>query len=161
VIEIAAFEPRFETGVARLIVGIQQGEFQIPISAEQQPDLRAIPAYYQKGAGGFWVALDGDRVVGSIALLDIGNRQGALRKMFVDAAHRGAPAGVARRLLDTLLDAATAAGVREIFLGTTARFLAAHRFYEKNGFAEIPKASLPTAFPVMEVDVKFYCRRLC
>jgi predicted N-acetyltransferase YhbS len=46
--------------------------------------------------------------------------------------------------------------VREVFLGTTARFLAAHRFYEKNGFREIARQALPHSFPVMSVDTKFY-----
>ena len=157
---IVPFEPRFEQAVVDLIVGIQRGEFEIPITAEQQPDLRSIPTYYQVRNGNFWVALAGPRVVGTIALLDIGNRQGALRKMFVHAAHRGAATGTSRALLDTLLAWARDNGLREIFLGTTARFLAAHRFYEKSGFTEIAKAQLPPAFPVMDVDVKFYARKV-
>ena len=43
-----------------------------------------------------------------------------------------------------------------ILLGTTEKFLAAQRFYEKNGFTEIQKDALPPKFPVMTVDVKFY-----
>jgi hypothetical protein len=85
------------------ILPIQQSEFGIPISLEQQPDLVDIPAFYRRDNGNFWVALSGDEVVGTIALLDIGNRQGALRKMFVTAAWRGAAHGVGGRLLDTLL----------------------------------------------------------
>jgi N-acetylglutamate synthase-like GNAT family acetyltransferase len=46
--------------------------------------------------------------------------------------------------------------VREVYLGTTSKFLAAHRFYEKNGFREIEKKSLPGNFPLMAVDTKFY-----
>ena len=45
---------------------------------------------------------------------------------------------------------------REILLGTTEKFIAAYKFYEKNGFIEVAKASLPPEFPVMAVDVKFY-----
>jgi predicted N-acetyltransferase YhbS len=45
-------------------------------------------------------------------------------------------------------------------LGTTAKFLAAHRFYEKNGFREIAQTELPASFPVMTVDTKFYRRAL-
>jgi hypothetical protein len=48
--------------------------------------------------------------------------------------------------------------IRDIFLGTTPHFLAAHRFYEKNGFCEIAKSALPASFPVMEIDTKFYHR---
>jgi GNAT superfamily N-acetyltransferase len=80
--------------------------------------------------------------------------------MFVSATHRGPAHGTAKRLLDTLLDWCHAHAVREVHLGTTAKFLAAHRFYEKNGFQEIPRAELPPSFPVMVVDTKFYVRRL-
>ena len=43
-------------------------------SGADQPDLLQIPQFYQSGAGNFWVALDGEEVVGTVALLDIGNR---------------------------------------------------------------------------------------
>jgi N-acetylglutamate synthase-like GNAT family acetyltransferase len=155
-IEIVPFADAHRAGVVDCILPIQQSEFGIPISLEQQPDLLDIPAFYQRSNGNFWVALSGDEVVGTIALLDIGNRQGALRKMFVKAAWRGAAHGVAHRLLDTLLRWSRDHAMSEIYLGTTAKFLAAHRFYEKNGFAEIARSELPRAFPVMDVDAKFY-----
>jgi N-acetylglutamate synthase-like GNAT family acetyltransferase len=159
-LDIIPFRPRFQSNVLELIVGIQRGEFAIDITAEQQPDLHHIPTFYQVRAGNFWVAVVDDRVVGTISLLDIGNQQGALRKMFVHPDFRGPQAGTAKRLLDTLLDWARTQEVREIFLGTTAKFLAAHRFYEKNGFSEISKASLPPAFPIMAVDTRFFQRRV-
>lgn len=157
---VLPFEPGFEASVIDLILGIQRQEFGLDIDADRQPDLRDVPGFYQVGAGNFWVALDTGRVVGTASLLDIGNRQGALRKMFVAPEFRGAEVGTARALLDTLLAWAAERALREIFLGTTPVFLAAHRFYEKHGFAEIPKSALPAAFPVMEVDTKFYRLRL-
>ncbi len=157
---VVPFASDYEEAILRLIVGIQRGEFGLDVSAEAQPDLRKIASTYQVGRGNFWVALDDERVVGTASLLDIGDRQVALRKMFVDRAYRGPRAGTAALLLETLLGWARARGVREIFLGTTPRFLAAHRFYEKNGFAEIPQQALPEAFQVMEVDKKFYQLRV-
>jgi N-acetylglutamate synthase-like GNAT family acetyltransferase len=99
-------------------------------------------------------------VVGTIALRDIGNHQGALRKMFVKSAYRGKEHSVGRRLLEELISSATSAGIRDLFLGTIDAFVAAHRFYEKNGFVQIPEAALPKAFPLMGVDTRFYHRRL-
>jgi GNAT superfamily N-acetyltransferase len=157
---IQTFSPEHAEGVVRLILPIQQQEFGIAITAEAQPDLRDIPGFYQRGAGTFWVALDGGEVVGSIALLDIGNAQAALRKMFVRASHRGREHGVAAALLAVLLEHARTHGLRKIFLGTTDKFLAAHRFYEKHGFAAVPREALPAAFPVMAVDSVFYALRL-
>lgn len=155
-IAVVPFVPAHAAGVVSVILPIQQDEFGLPITLDAQPDLQDIPGFYQRGNGGFWVALDDRVVVGTVALLDIGAGQGALRKMFVAAGHRGPRHGVAQGLLATLLASGRARGVREIFLGTTARFLAAHRFYEKNGFREIARAELPTSFPIMTVDSKFY-----
>jgi len=159
-LEVVPFRPELANEVVALIVAIQRDEFAIEITAEQQPDLRDIPAFYQVRSGNFWVALAGGRVVGTISLLDIGNRQGALRKLFVQRDFRGREAGTAQRLLEVLLTWAREREIREIFLGTTAKFLAAHRFYEKNGFIEIATSALPPAFPIMPVDVKFYQRRI-
>lgn len=145
-----------QNGVQQLILEIQQKEFLIDIDIARQPDLQQIPSFYQKGKGNFWVAKNGETVIGTIALVDIGNDQGALRKMFVNKDYRGKEFGTGQKLLDRLLAWAGENGLKEILLGTTAKFLAAHRFYEKNGFEEIAKTDLPAAFPVMSVDVKFY-----
>jgi len=158
VIEVVPFSIQHQAGVIDVIVPIQQSEFGISITLEDQPDLRNIPGFYQRDAGNFWVALSGTRVVGTISLLDIGSAQAALRKMFVRAEHRGPHHQVARLLLDTLIAWCHEQQIREVFLGTTAKFVAAQRFYEKWGFAEIPKADLPSAFPIMSVDTKFYMR---
>jgi len=156
-VEISAFAPTERDAVTALIVKIQQDEFGIAITAQDQPDLSDIPGFYQSGAGCFWVAkLDGD-IVGTIALKDIGEGQGALRKMFVAEQARGRELGVAAKLLGRLLEEARRSGITQIYLGTTDKFLAAHRFYEKNGFAEVAKEMLPKRFPVMAVDTKFYC----
>ena len=102
------------------------------------------------------MALNGSEVVGTISLLDIGNGQGALRKMFVKAPFRGHAHAVAPQLLRVLLDWCRDRNVREVFLGTTEKFKAAHRFYEKYGFAEIKPSELPPTFPVMAVDTRFF-----
>jgi len=159
-VSILPFSRQYADGVVEVILPIQQHEFDIPITLEAQPDLQDIAAFYQRGQGHFWIAVDDRCVVGTIGLLDIGNHQTALRKMFVKASHRGREHGVAQRLFDTLLAWCQSQGVMDIYLGTTARFLAAHRFYEKNGFDEIAREALPARFPVMAVDTRFYWRKV-
>jgi len=160
--DIVPFAPAHGPGVIALISGIQRGEFQLAITPQDQPDLMDIPGFYVTGAHGpgcFLVAVDGaGGVAGSIALLNIGSGQGALRKMFVHREMRGT--GLAAALLATLFERCADRGVHELYLGTTDRFLAAHRFYEKHGFARIAKDLLPLAFPVMAVDTVFYFKRL-
>ena len=155
-IVIKEYDDQYKDEVISLILDIQQREFGIPISREDQPDLSDITNFYQTHNGNFWLALDRDGVVGTISLLDIGHDQGALRKLFVQAPYRGRPHKTGQLLLQRLMDWARQKAMRQIYLGTTAKFLAAHRFYEKNGFASIVKGDLPAAFPLMKVDTKFY-----
>lgn len=158
--QIVPFAPNHVKEVGSLIVGIQRDEFQIPITLEDQPDLQDIPAFYQQGAGNFWVALSEGAVVGTVALVDLGHNQAALRKMFVHASYRGREHGVSGRLLETVLEWSRAHGVKEVYLGTTEKFQAAHRFYERNGFEQITAAALPPRFSKMAVDTRFYRRTL-
>jgi len=155
-VKIIEFQPGQTRAVIDLILPIQQEEFGIPIKAEDQPDLADIPEVYQRGCGNFWVACHNTCVVGTVALIDMGNHQAALRKMFVHRAFRGREKGTAKKLLQTLLAWARHNHIQEIFLGTTPKFLAAHRFYEKTGFERIIKKDLPAAFPLMTVDTIFF-----
>jgi len=155
-LEIVPFTDGFTDQLIAMIVAIQQQEFNLPITAADQPDLSDIANVYQQGNGNFWLALDDGKVVGSIALIDIGNDQAALRKMFVHRDYRGRKIGTAHKLLKTLFNWTKSKQLSGIFLGTTAKMFAAQRFYEKFGFSEISKSELPTSFPVMDVDSKFY-----
>lgn len=154
--QIRPFQPGDTSAVCNLIAAIQRGEFDIPITLHAQPDLTDIRGFYQRGCGNFWIAEERGEIVGTLGLLDIGDGAAALRKMFVAATHRGKEHGVAQRLLETLVAWCGERDLSRIYLGTTARFLAAHRFYEKNGFLEIDRPALPAAFPVMSVDTRFY-----
>ncbi len=159
-IEIKEYESGNKEDLINMILAIQQQEFEIPVTREAQPDLANIPGFYQQENGNFWVASNGAEVVGTIGLIDIGNQQVALRKMFVKASFRGAELGVAKKLLTQALDWASKQNVKTVYLGTTDKFHAAHRFYDKNGFERIPREELPPTFPVMQVDTVFYryCR---
>ncbi|MBU2699566.1 GNAT superfamily N-acetyltransferase [Sporomusaceae bacterium BoRhaA] len=153
---IKEYEPQYKSEIINFILEIQQQEFHIPITQADQPDLNDIPHFYQSKSGNFWMAIDKGAVVGTISLLDIGNNQGVLRKLFVKADHRGKEHHAAKLLLQQLMEWAREHRISEIYLGTTDKFLAAHRFYEKNHFTSITKERLPKTFPLMKVDTIFY-----
>jgi GNAT superfamily N-acetyltransferase len=155
-IKISEYYARYQEQVADLIISIQSSEFGVAITLDDQPDLREISTFYQTKNGNFWIATIEGVLIGTIALLDIGNGRGALRKMFVDKNYRGKEIGVGQKLLNTLLGWAVEKEFYEILLGTTEEFVAAQRFYEKNGFVEVLKEALPAEFPRMAVDNKFY-----
>lgn len=154
-IDICVYEPSYRQDVIDMILEIQQREFNIPITISQQPDLLDIGDFYQKD-GNFWVAVSENRAVGTIAVKSLGDGNAMLRKMFVKKEFRGREPAVSKRLLQKSLDWAAEKHFGKIYLGTTPQFLAAHRFYEKNGFHEIGREDLPEDFPVMAVDKKFY-----
>ncbi|MFS0870309.1 GNAT family N-acetyltransferase [Paenibacillus xylanilyticus] len=155
-IDIKEYSSKYQSQVLDLILQIQQQEYHIPITREDQPDLLEIETFYQKGNGNFWVAAANDEVVGTIALLDIGEANIALRKMFVAENYRGKTLQVSSRLLHQAFQWARENAVHDIYLGTTQQFVAAHRFYERNGFVSVTREELPDAFPLMKVDTKFY-----
>lgn len=158
-IQIVKYEKNYQGQVIDLILDIQNNEFNVPVTLSDQPDLENISSFYQQGKGNFWVALSEKKVIGTIALIDIGNSQSALRKMFVAKNFRGKNKGIAQRLLDTVLEWCKLKNIQEIYLGTVSILHAAQRFYEKNGFHEIPIDNLPKNFPIMKVDTKFYVYR--
>lgn len=143
---VKQYSNEYQAQVVDLILHIQQQEYNIPITKNDQPDLFKVKEFYQTGNGNFWVAIYNDKVVGTISLLDIGNNQVALRKMFVDKNYRGATFKTASLLLNTAIEWAKEHSVEVIYLGTTPQFLAAHRFYEKNGFTRIDPIELPESF---------------
>jgi uncharacterized protein (DUF952 family)/GNAT superfamily N-acetyltransferase len=150
--QVIGYEEKYKRAITDLILPIQQQEFNVPIAIEDQPDLQNIPSFYLKGNGNFWMAIKDGEVVGTIALVDIGNNQVALRKMFVHTQHRGKDKGVAQLLFDGLIDWCLQRNVKDVLLGTVDTMLAAHRFYTKNGFIQVSKEGLPSNFPIMRVD---------
>jgi GNAT superfamily N-acetyltransferase len=85
------------------------------------------------GTGRVWIAQDADRVVGSIAMIDAGERMGQLRWFLLVPEVRGS--GLGRRLLEAALAYGRERGFSRIFLWTFADLEGARRLYERAGFA--------------------------
>lgn len=154
--KIIEFNSHYTEKLINLILSIQVGEFAIKITRTEQPDLEIIPEFYQTNKGNYWIAVQSDSVIGSLGLVDIGNNQVALRKMFVHKDFRGKDYKIAQQLLDIALAWCKEKSINDIYLGTTTSYLAAHRFYAKNNFVQINKSALPLSFPLVLVDNMFY-----
>lgn len=147
------FESKYKDQVVDLVLSIQQKEFSVAITREDQPDLLEIEKYYQVG-GNFWIAVEDGKVIGTIGLLALNKEILALRKMFVLPEYRGK--GVSKKLLELAKEFAAENNFKEIYLGTIDIYKAAIRFYEKYDFKEIDRKDLPEIFPIVEVDNKFF-----
>lgn len=93
-------------------------------------DLDDIAASYADGI--FLVVYEGERLVGTGALLPEGENGGRIVRMSVDRGERRK--GYGRELLHVLLQAAKDRGYNRVVLETTATWADAIRFYETNGF---------------------------
>jgi len=84
---------------------------------------------------GLWLAEIDSRAVGSITLNDQGGGLGRLGHLVLTPDARGSGAG--RRLVETLLDAARAAGYERLELATFSDLLAAGSLYRSVGFVKV------------------------
>lgn len=153
--QIIPIENKYSDVIVDLILNIQQNEFNIAITIEDQPDLLNIKNFYYAGGGHFWGAFINDELVGTIALIKFSDTKAAIRKMFVKKEYRGKEFSIAQKLLDTLLDYCHENEIDDLYLGTVTVLEAALRFYERNHFIRIPKEALPNTFPVMSNDNVF------
>lgn len=154
--EIRLLNNTYGKQILDLILPIQQIEFNVPVTLEGQPGLLDIEANYHATGGGFWGAIQNGELIGTIALISIGHRSGAIRKMFVKKAFRGKERGGAQQLFNTLTAYCASHDICHLYLGTVDLLKAAHRFYERNGFQRISKDDLPSYFPTMMGENIYY-----
>jgi GNAT superfamily N-acetyltransferase len=155
---IQKFEKQWQTQVADLVIGIQNGEFNLGVTLAMQIDLHDTEKFYENG--GFWVAIKEEKVVGTIGLQKLEEGIGILRKMFVDKAYRGKELGIAQKLFDILLLEAKNLKINQLFLDTPPIAHAAHRLYERNGFVETTRDKLPITYKFVEMPLKFYILKI-
>ena len=84
------------------------------------------------GAGRLWIAEEGGRVVGSIAVVNADESVGQLRWFLLTPEARGT--GLGRRLLETALTYCRERGMHRVFLWSFAQLDDALRLYERAGF---------------------------
>ncbi|UFH32549.1 GNAT family N-acetyltransferase [Chryseobacterium sp. C-71] len=154
-IEIKPIGNPYSEAVIDLILNIQQKEFNVPITIDDQPDLLRIDEFYFATGGNFWGAFINGEIVGTIALVKFDEKAAAIRKMFVKKDFRGKEYSIAQKLLEILITYCREHGIDEVYLGTVSILQAALRFYEKNHFSIIEKEKLPSKFPLMNADNVF------
>ncbi|WP_347052107.1 GNAT family N-acetyltransferase [Flavobacterium olei] len=152
---IQSIQNEYENEIIDLILNIQQKEFNVPVTLEDQPDLLDIHNFYFKPGGTFLGAFIDGKLVGTIALVRFNPEAAAIRKMFVKKEFRGKEFGIAQQLLNQLIEFSKENGIKNLYLGTVTILQAALRFYEKNNFVTIEKEALPTDFPLMRPDNVF------
>jgi GNAT superfamily N-acetyltransferase len=95
-------------------------------------EIDRIPAYYGERDGGFWVAVRGDKVVGTFGLERASVDAMELRRMYVDPSARRQ--GIARRMLQFAEDECRRRRIKRLELSTAEIQHAAIALYKNTGY---------------------------
>ncbi|CAJ0870749.1 GNAT family N-acetyltransferase [Ralstonia flatus] len=156
-VTVEVFNATQQQQVIDTILYVQNVEFNVGISLEDQPDLLDIETHYVAPGGQFWVALAQDgRVVGTIGLQAKPNGIGILKKLFVLADYRGKQTQCAAKLFSALIAFARASGMVTIVLDTPSLATRSHAFYKANGFREIPQSEVPVKYDYPDRNSLFF-----
>lgn len=151
-IQLVTYNPVFQSRIDEMMVRIQ-AEFPEQITSRHSTILSQV---YQLPRQKYWVALHDEKVIGTIGIVLFGDNNAVVKRMMVDPAYRGNRFPTAKILLDTAFDWAREHSAKRVFLGTMKQFIAAQKFYLKNGFAEIKEEQLPSDYPANPMDTLFY-----
>lgn len=133
-ISIVNYSDKYKEAVIKLILDIWAKEFDF--GWLERPDIHNISEYYQKDEkSNFWVALEGGKVVGSIALQNHEEGIGYLKRMAVVSGMRRK--GIGEKLLGVLLKFAKDHGYKVIFAAVDLVNEVAMKFYKKYGFSVV------------------------
>lgn len=156
-ITVEPFYSSLKQQVIDTILYVQNVEFKVGISLEDQPDLLDIERHYVVPGGQFWVAMTTDRrVVGTIGLQAKPDGIGILKKLFVLAEYRGKQSQCAAKLFGALIEFARSSGMQTLVLDTPSVATRSHAFYKANGFREIPQAEIPVKYDYPDRNSLFF-----
>ncbi len=99
-------------------------------------ELATLPGAYAPPEGRLLLAFERDEPAGCVALRKIDGDICEMKRLWVRPAFRGT--GLGRRLVETLVSEACAAGYRRMRLDTLPSMKAAQTLYESLGFRDIP-----------------------
>lgn len=94
--------------------------------------MRALPGSYRDAGGEFFVAYDGEKLIGTAGVFPVAPGVFELRKMYLAGETRGQ--GVGKALLDACVAFARSAGAKHVVLDTMRSMTQAIAFYERAGF---------------------------
>ena len=134
--EIVEFQNKFTEDIKHVAfsalrgVGIRNQSIGA-ILKDRDGDLDKILEIYH-GRGRFWVAIQNEKIIGTVGIKEIDETTAKLKRMFVLPERQGQ--GVGQALLEHALSFAKTQGYTKIVLRTDRLMTGAHAFYEKNDF---------------------------
>jgi GNAT superfamily N-acetyltransferase len=139
-IKIRDFSPGAAAGVRELFIRVNRllappdmkDAFEAYIARALVEEIDRVSDYYREREGGFWVAADGDNIVGTFGLEPSGDGAMELRRMYVDPDMRRR--GIARRMLHVAEQECRRRGRPRLDLSTSELQQEALAFYRNAGY---------------------------
>lgn len=103
------------------------------------PDLLSFDKHYADPHGGFWVVIEGTRVVGSVGV-DRTPFGAELHRLYLEPGQRGR--GLGEALVARVVEWCRAQSIPRLELWSDTRFEHAHRLYERVGFQRAGERTL-------------------
>ncbi len=118
-------------------------QFEAYIERSLHEEIDRVAQYYGERGGGFWVAVDGDALLGMFGLEPAGPGELELRRMYV--APQAQRRGIARYMLQFAEDECRRRGVRVLVLSTSKLQQPALALYRNSGFRLLHEEKAETA----------------
>jgi putative acetyltransferase len=98
-------------------------------------EVQSLPGVYAALGGALLVAFDSSEPAGTIALRRLGANSGEVKRLYLRPKFRGR--GLGRRLLETIIDRATAVPYDCLYADTLPSMMEALSLYARGGFARV------------------------
>ena len=139
-ISIRRFNSGEEAEILRLINDIMSSEFGNDSSAYPTQDLEELTQSYGELGEGFFVALDGDKIIGTVGIKKEDERIALLRRLFVSSPYRRRKIGL--ELIEHALKFCHEVGYNEVIFKTTSTMTSAIELCKSRGFVQRAKLEL-------------------
>lgn len=144
----------------RLVHRVQVEEFGLTLGESYWKPLYHIANSFADGSGqpAFWVAMQGDVIVGCVGLKPLSSTASEIKRLLVLPEHRGAEVAVG--LMEAVYQRAREGGITHLYLGTGGGKPRALRFYEKQGFEVVAADVLPESYVMDPLDDMFLVKEM-
>lgn len=153
---LVPYAPEHQSATIELIRSVYAEYHQVLELDTLDDDLPVIPARYPAPDHAFRVLLDGDRLVGTVAVKQTGEAEAELKRLFLDPTLRGR--GLGRALVDWATAFAAGRGARVLHIWSDVTFLRSHKMYRALGAEDTGRTRrLGGRNDVVE---RYFCKRL-
>ena len=145
-IQIKRAENKDKDEIKKLVLTVLE-EFHMSGLKTKTEDLANLERYYFSRRGTFLIAVDGEKIVGTVAVENFESKApntALLRRFYVDKGYRRQ--GIGKRLMEEIIKEAKILGYKKIVLGSEHEFKDAHKAYLAAGFTEYKRDEISVYF---------------